>query len=240
MCSRCLRKSTTPGLVWQYYDDSVDPKVPMHDKCKPCFEEYLVGHSMYLDWPDYVEHGATEAGQHESGEVQSCMRGEPVEFPRTAVDETEGTELLLQKSYLFLNDAEYTKVCKSKPLARHPTTASMNLPKVGGDSERIHLYVDEENPFRRLILQSKLGVEMTTHRLTEEKNYHNTQGANYYSKTLSGQFRADDDVAGLFAGTKHVAHLEDFVNKVRTMEGKGDLPGGAACQGFQDERAVHV
>ena len=221
-CSKCGRKSAT-GVSWQYTEeDEHGNDIPIHDKCKDCFAVYLKGFAQYVDWEDWCAESRTAVGQTQEEEVRATMRGDAksLDFKKVEVEEFKEVDLTVQRSLVILNSDEYRSEMGSKPLARHPKTFEMTIPTMNGE-EKVFGFVDEDNPFRKLILSAKVGRGLAKTLLHREENMHSGHGDEYFSRNVCEEFCSTSDICKAFLGTMHIASIDRFKQKVQDPSGKG-------------------
>ena len=159
-------------------------------------------------------------------------------MPQTVRSES-GTRAIVERSYLLLTEKEVGKAMGHKLRAKDPSLRAVSVQDIDGTVEKCFVFIDDERPHRKLVLQSLVGEQEETLLMQEGSHLHSQQG----ELTRKGAMRkrlTEAQLEGLWApgSEKTIVSLQDY--KAKLQEKYGDAvqksaPKSAAAAAWEQE-----
>jgi len=194
--------------------------VAVDDKCHDCWTEFNAGG--FGRYMDFLAFGKLKQNRKEAKEISEAKASQgkgPDErlFDTEDVFDEATVRTEVARSFLILSDHEYAAACGSKPLARHPKTVRLRVPRLDGQGdEEVHCFQDSAQPYRTLTLTASSSTARQIHILRPEKHMHEAQAQKMHQQAVRDRHKTKE---ALLFGNLQVAELDDFVDKVKATDG---------------------
>ena len=199
--------------------DTSMKEVPVGSQCEECFEISRAFPLMSFDQlcSKYRTDAKTREGVDMSRKVlrKDCV---PNDFDQETVEVEEGTELIVQRSLILLNERELKHalgvVRLSKAHVAGLPVLQTESEESPGTRESVYAFHDPANPFRRSVLQWKTGVVQKAPKLGPQMQLHADQ-ANWVREHNMHALSADHGQGELLAKIKghYTRSLKEHVDK---------------------------